>query len=144
MHGYQDGVVPGDRVWIDETLSSDTDLAHGYGQARKRGLSGTEVLHRRHDRRARESRSRSSADTVSLPPRGSGPRSAATSQGTERWSTTGSAHNGVLRDAAAEPETYKADVRDPVCPERMTMVNNLCSCLKRYLWRFTGMSAANR
>ena len=55
VHGYQDGVVPGDRVWIDETLSSDTDLAHGYGQARKRGLSGTEVLHRRHDRRARES-----------------------------------------------------------------------------------------
>ena len=50
----------------------------------------------------------------------------------------------MLRDAAAEPEAYKADVRDPVCPERMAMVNNLCSCLKRYLWRFTGMSAANR
>lgn len=28
---------------------------------------------------------------------------------------------------------------DPVYLERVAMVNNLCSWIKRYLWRFTGM-----
>ncbi|MEE0448793.1 MAG: hypothetical protein UC928_02650, partial [Collinsella sp.] len=37
----------------------------------------------------------------------------------------------------------RADVNDPVYLERMEMVNDLCSWLKRYLWRFTGMSPAN-
>ena len=36
-------------------------------------------------------------------------------------------------------EPHKADVRDPVYLEAMALVNNLCSWLKRYLWRFTGM-----
>lgn len=31
-------------------------------------------------------------------------------------------------------------MNDPVYLERMEMVNDLCSRLKRYLWRFTGMS----
>lgn len=39
MDGYQDRIVLGDGVWIDETYASDTELAHGYGQAGKRGLS---------------------------------------------------------------------------------------------------------
>jgi len=46
------------------------------------------------------------------------------------------AHSGVIRDAGAIFESYKADVRDP----NMELANNLCSWLKRYLWRFTGMS----
>ena len=37
----------------------------------------------------------------------------------------------------------RADVNDPVYLERMAMVNNLCSWLRRYLWRFTGMSMSN-
>ena len=49
VNGYQDGIVPGDRVWIDEAHASDTDLAHGYGQARKRGALGAEALYRRHN-----------------------------------------------------------------------------------------------
>ena len=36
-------------------------------------------------------------------------------------------------------EAYKADTRDPVYLEQVAMVNNLCSWVKRYLWRFTGM-----
>lgn len=40
-------------------------------------------------------------------------------------------------------EPHKADVRDPVYLEAMALVNNLCSWLKRYLWRFTGMDPDN-
>lgn len=49
----------------------------------------------------------------------------------------------MLRDAAAESEAYKADVRDPACLERVAMADDLCSWPRRYLWWFTGMSAAN-
>ena len=34
-------------------------------------------------------------------------------------------------------------MNDPVYLERMEMANDLCSWLKRYLWRFTGMSPRN-
>ena len=39
VDGCQDRVVLKDRAWIDETYIVDTDLSHGFGQARKRGLS---------------------------------------------------------------------------------------------------------
>ncbi|RRG00009.1 MAG: hypothetical protein DUD39_01125 [Coriobacteriaceae bacterium] len=50
------------------------------------------------------------------------------------------AHSGVIRDAGAIFESYKADVRDPEYLKSMELANNLCSWLKRYLWRFMGMS----
>jgi len=53
------------------------------------------------------------------------------------------ARNGVIRDAGADSESYKAAVRDPEYLESLALVNNLCSWLKRYLWRFTGMSMSN-
>lgn len=53
------------------------------------------------------------------------------------------AHRGVIDDAGGVSEAHKADVRDPVYLERMAMVNNLCSWLKRYLWRFTGLLMSN-
>lgn len=52
-------------------------------------------------------------------------------------------HNVLVRDGGLESETHRADVNDPVYLERMEMANDLCSWLKRYLWRFTGMSPRN-
>ena len=49
----------------------------------------------------------------------------------------------VVKAAKRTDEAYKADVKDPVYLECMAMVNNLCSWIKRYLWRFTGMDPAN-
>ena len=43
MDGYQDRIVLRGTVWVDETYINDTDLSRGYGQARKRGLSGQKV-----------------------------------------------------------------------------------------------------
>lgn len=53
------------------------------------------------------------------------------------------AHNVLVREKSLEDESYKADVRDPAYLEAMGLVNNLCSWLKRYLWRFTGMDPKN-
>ena len=49
----------------------------------------------------------------------------------------------LVRDGGLESEAHRADVNDLVYLERMEMVNDLCSWLKRYLWRFTGMSPRN-
>ncbi len=49
------------------------------------------------------------------------------------------AHNALARHVGGTHEAYKADTKDPVYLERVAMVNNLCSWVKRCLWRFTGM-----
>ena len=43
------------------------------------------------------------------------------------------AHDARIRDSGLEIEAHRADVNDPVYLERMEMVNDLCSRLKRYL-----------
>lgn len=53
------------------------------------------------------------------------------------------AHDARIRDSELEIEAHRADVNDPVYLERMEMVNDMRSRLKRYLWRFTGMSPRN-
>lgn len=53
------------------------------------------------------------------------------------------AHCVLVREGGLGSEAHRADVNDPVYLELMEMVNDLCSWLKRYLWRFTGMSPRN-
>ena len=114
----------------------DTDLTHGYGQVRKRGLSsqrlciavGIDIFKNPYavvcghgkpsTRRIRDAFGGHMA------------------KGAIVVHERECAHSGVIRDAGAIFESYKVDVRDP----NMELANNLCSWLKRYLWRFTGMS----
>ncbi len=51
--------------------------------------------------------------------------------------------NALVRDGGLESEAHRADVNDPDCLEQMEMVNDLCAWLKRYPWRFKGMSPRN-
>lgn len=53
------------------------------------------------------------------------------------------AHGVLVREGGLDSEAHRADVNDPVYLERMGMVNDPCSLLKRYPWRFTGMSPRN-
>lgn len=53
------------------------------------------------------------------------------------------AHGVPVRDGGLESGAHRAYENDPVYLERMEMANDLCSWLKRYLWRFTGMSPRN-
>lgn len=47
VDGCQDRLVLRDRMWLDETYLTDTDLTHGYGKAVKHGLSKQKVYRRR-------------------------------------------------------------------------------------------------
>lgn len=53
------------------------------------------------------------------------------------------AHGVPVREPKLGDEARKADVRDPGYLEAMGLVNNLCSWIKRYPWRFTGMDPDN-
>ncbi|MDR1422217.1 MAG: hypothetical protein LBI64_05065 [Coriobacteriales bacterium] len=53
------------------------------------------------------------------------------------------AHNSLVVAAKCSDEAYKADTKDPVYLEKMAMINNLCSWVKRFLWRYPGMKAKN-
>lgn len=143
VDGYQERTVLRGRVWIDETYVVDTDLSHGYGQARKRGLSRQQLCiavaidARKEPFAVVCGHGKPSTKRVREALGGHLAEGCTVVHDRER------AHNGVIRDAAATSEAYKADVRDPEYLENMAMVNNLCSWLKRYLWRFTGMSMSN-
>ena len=143
VDGYQDGIVLRDRIWIDETYINDTDLTHGYGEARKRGLSKQKLciavaidVHK---------------NPVAVACGHGKPSTKRMKDGLLAHLKEGSvivhdmekAHKGLVKAAKCTDEAYKADVKDPIYLECMAMVNNLCSWLKRYLWRFTGMDPAN-
>ena len=143
VDGYQDRIVLRGRVWIDETYVNDTDLSRGYGQARKRGLSKQKLCI------AVGIDERKEAVAVVC---GHGkPSSARIRESMKPHVAKGAllvhdrerAHNALVRELGLTDESYKADVRDPAYLEAMALVNNLCSWIKRYLWRFTGMDPKN-
>ena len=143
VDGYQDRIVLRGRVWVDETYVSDTDLSKGYGQARKRGLSKQKICI------AVGIDSRKEPVAVVC---GHGKPSSArirkamgahVAKGSTLVHDRERAHNVLVRENGLVDESHKADVRDPAYLEAMELVNNLCSWIKRYLWRFTGMDPRN-
>ena len=143
VSGNQDRIVLRETIWVEETYISDTDLSKGYGQARKRGPS-------------RQKLCACVAIDVHKNPVGVAcghgkPSSARVRKAMEGRIAPGAllihdlerAHGALVMEGGLESEAHRADVNDPVYLERMEMVNDLCSWLKRYLWRFTGMSPRN-
>lgn len=140
---YQDRIVPRDTVWADETYIDDTDLSKGYERARKRGLSRQKPcncvaidVHRNLVAVACD-HGRPSPARVR---KAMGGRIAPGSPHIHDLERT---HGALVRDGGLESKAHRADANDPVYLERMEMVNDPCSRLKRYPWRFTGMSLRN-
>ena len=136
---YQDRLVLRDRVWLDETYLTDTDLTHGYGEAVKRGLSKQKVcivvaidVHKNPIARACGHGKPSSKRVKDALEKN-------IAEGSTLVGDKERAHNALAKAVKGTHEAYKADAKDPVYLERVAMVNNLCSWIKRCLWRFTGM-----
>lgn len=143
VRGYQDRIVLGGRVWIDEVYVNDTDLSKGYGQARKRGLSRQKLCiaiaidARKNPVAVVCGRGKPSTKGIKAA------LGAHLAEGSTVVHDKERAHNGVIAERGCGSEAYKADITDPAYLDAMEMVNNLSSWLKRYLWRFTGMDPAN-
>ena len=143
VDGYQDRIVLRGRVWVDETYVSDTDLSRGYGQARRRGLSKQKICIAVGIDACKEpvavvcGHGKPSSARIRKAMKPHVAKGAVPVHDRER------AHSVLVRELELEDESYKADVRDPAYLEAMALVNNLCSWIKRYLWRFTGMDPGN-
>ena len=142
VEGYQDRIVLRGRVWVDEIYVDDVGLSKG-GRPRRRGLSRDKLCiavgidARKEPVAVVCGHGKPSTARIRAALGGHVAEGATLVHDRER------AHGVLVRENSLEDESYKADVRDPAYLEAMELVNNLCSWLKRYLWRFTGMDPEN-
>lgn len=143
VDGYQGRLMLKERIWIDETYINDTDLSHGYGEARKRGLSKQKICIAVAIDIFKNPAAVACGHGKPSSKRMKGALLPHIAQGSVVVHDMEKSHKALVKAAYCTDEAYRADTRDPVYLECMAMVNNLCSWIKRYLWRFTGMDPAN-
>ena len=143
IDGYQDRLVLSGRVWIDELYLADSDIVRGCDFVQKRGLSKNKICV------AVAIDAFKNAVVVTC---GHGkPSSKRINDALLAHIAPGSviihdkerSHRALVKAAKCTDEAYKADTADPAYLEAMGIVNNLCSWLRRYLFRFPGMKKAN-
>lgn len=143
VDGYQDRLVLGGRIWIDELYLTDSDIVRSADFVQKRGLSKNKICIA-----VAIDESKNAVAVVCGRGKPSSKRIKDAmlphiAPGSHIVHDKEKAHNALVKAAKCTDEAYKADVRDPTYLECMAMANNLCSWLRRYLFRFPGMKKAN-
>lgn len=143
VSGHRDRITLRDTVWVDETNVNETGLSKGFWQARKRDLSRQKLcicvvidVHK---------------NPVTVVCGHGKPSSARIRKAMGGRMAPGSllihdlerSHGALVRERGLESKAHRAHANDPVYLDRMEMVNDLCSCLKRYPWRFSVMPPRN-
>lgn len=143
IDGYQDRLVLSGRVWIDELYLADSDIVRSAEFTQKRGLSKNKIC----IAVAIDAFKNAVVETC-----GHGkPSSKRINDALLAHIAPGSviihdkerSHRALVKAAKCTDEAYKADIADPAYLEAMKLVNNLCSWLRRYLFRFPGMKKDN-
>ena len=143
VNGYQEHLYLRDRIWIDETYLYDSSLVHEDDYKKKRGLSEDQLcivvaidIHKNtyavicgHGKPSSERILEALKDHIV-------PGSTLVHDGEQ-------AHNALIRELNLVDEAYKADPKDKNYLENMALINNMCSWLKRYIYRFIGMRIDN-
>lgn len=143
VDGYQNHLYLKDTVWIDETYVFDSSLLHEDSFKRKRGLSDNQIcivvaidVHK---------------NCYAVICGHGKPTGKRIYEALKDHIETGStiihdgerAHNTLIRKLKLVSNPYKADTRDPEYLENMALINNMCSWVKRYIYRFIGMRIVN-
>ena len=137
VDGYQEHLYLRDRVWIDETYVFDSTLLHDDNFKQKRGLSRNLIC---------------IVVAIDIHKNGHGKPSAtriykALKDHIVKGSTIvhdgEKAHNMLIEKLELVGEAYIADTKDKNYLENMALINNMCSWLKRYIYRFIGMRMDN-
>ena len=143
VDGYQERLVLGSRVWIDETYIADSSLHADPEWRSRRGLSRNKIC------------IAVAIDVYKNPVAivcGMGkPSSKRIMDALQGHIASGAtivhdmekSHKALVRAVSGVDEAYRADTKDPGYLEGMELVNSLCSWIKRYLWRFPGMKPEN-
>ena len=143
VDGYQDRLVLSGRIWINEPCLTDSDIVRSADFVQKRGLSKNKIC------------IAVAIDTfknVTAIICGHGKPSSKRikdallshiAQGSTIVHDMERSHPSLVKAAKCTDEAYKADINDPTYLEAMELVNNLCSWLRRYLFRFPGMKKSD-
>ena len=143
VDGYQEHLYLKDRVWIDETYLYDSSLLHDDSYKKKRGLSKNQLC----IAVAIDCHKNTYAVIC-----GHGKPSASRIFGAlENHIISGStlvhdgekAHDKLIKELDLQEEFYEANTHDRGYLENMALINNMCSWLKRYIYRFIGMRMTN-
>jgi transposase-like protein len=143
VDGYQEHLYLRGRVWIDETYLFDSSLLHDDNYKRKRGLSkdlicivvaidafkNTYAVICGHGKPSGRRIYNALKDHIV-------PGSTLVHDGEN-------AHNMLIEKLGLISETYVSDINDKTYLENMALINNMCSWLKRYIYRFIGMRMNN-
>lgn len=140
---YQKKVWLKDRVWIDETFITDAAVLHEDGGIKKRGLSRQKIcivvaidIHKNVFAEIRGNGKPSAPRIYKALKDHIQPESVLVHDGDK-------SHNKLIEKLNLTSEVYIADTKAKEYLENMALINNLCSWLKRYLFRFTGMRKQN-
>ena len=143
VDGYQEHLYLRDRVWIDETYVFDSTLLHDDNFKQKRGLSRNLIcivvaidIHK---------------NTYAVICGHGKPSATRIYKALKDHIVKGStivhdgekAHNMLIEKLELVSEAYIADTKDKNYLENMALINNMCSWLKRYIYRFIGMRMDN-
>ena len=143
INGYQEHLYLKDRVWIDETYIFDSTLLHDDNFKQKRGLSKNLIcivvaidIHKNtyavicgHGKPSATRIYKALKDHIV--------------KGTTVVHDGEKAHNMLIEKLELVSEVYVADIKDKNYLENMALINNMCSWLKRYIYRFIGMRMEN-
>ena len=143
VDGYQEHLYLRDRVWIDETYVFNSTLLHDDNFKQKRGLSRNLIcivvaidIHK---------------NTYAVICGHGKPSATRIYKALKDHIVKGStivhdgekAHNMLIEKLELISEAYIADTKDKNYLENMALINNMCSWLKRYIYRFIGMRMGN-
>lgn len=143
VDGCQDKIKLRDRIWIDEAYIPDNSILHGSDWVRKRGLSKGRIcisaaidIHKNMVAVVCGNGKPSSKRIKDAP-------LDHIEEGATIVHDKEKAHDSLVKAVKCTSEAYKANTKDPVYLECMMLANNLCSWIKRYLWRYVGMKPVN-
>lgn len=140
---YQEKIVLKSTVWIDETYIFDSSILHDDGFISKRGLSKNQIcivvaidifentyaVICGHGKPTKRRIYNALKDHIE--------ENALLIHDGEK------AHNELIERLHLRSEVYKADSKSIEYLEHMALINNLCSWIKRYIYRFIGMRKEN-
>ena len=143
VNDYQDKLILSNNVWIDETYVEDYEIEAISKGKHLRGLSKSKICIV-----VAIDSNKNMIATISGHAKPSSKRilkalKSHIREGSNIIHDGDHSHYELIKELNCTEEYYKANAKDELYLEKMSLINNMCSWLKRYLRRFTGMNINN-
>lgn len=143
VNNYQDNLLLSGNVWIDETYVEDYKVLATKDGKHLRGLSKSKICIC-----AAIDQTQNMVAIISGHGKPSSRRiinalKSHIKEGSTIIHDGDHSHYKLIEQLRAKEEFYKAGAKSKDYYEHMELINNMCSWLKRYIWRFTSMKVEN-